>query len=74
MAEGQHDGQRDRRTGLDPPENGMVGKIQTGKCDAGVLTIYILSLDFKGTVSPVLSQLTVVLLNIVESGEVPLEI
>ncbi len=29
---------------------------------------------FKGTVSPVLSRLTVVLLNIVESGEVPLVI
>jgi hypothetical protein len=33
-----------------------------------------ISLDspFKGTVSPVLSRLKVVLLNIVESGEVPL--
>jgi hypothetical protein len=31
-----------------------------------------ISHDFKGTVSPVLSRLNVVLLNIVESGDVPL--
>jgi hypothetical protein len=41
-----------------------------GKVRAHILRDY----SFKGTVSPVLGRLTVVLLNIVESGEVPLVI
>ncbi len=42
----------------------------TPSCDLHACFLYYMVL--KGTVSPVLSRLKVVLLNIIESGEVPL--